>query len=127
MKYPGTVDSDYEKVDNTPVEMPTRLRLPQTRTDQIRAFIRQELSMVAQDQGHETFEEADDLEPDDEDSTPFTRYEELELEPPARPEKTPPSLQTGSAPSGAAPADPAPPSEVPPSRTPGGGDGPKTP
>lgn len=55
----------YEIPDNTPVSIPTRLRLPQSRTDQIRQFIRAELSRQALDQGHETFSEADDFELDD--------------------------------------------------------------
>jgi len=58
----------YEIPDNTPVSLPTRLRMPKSRTEQIRAMIRQEFSRAAADQGHETFEEADDLElPDGEE------------------------------------------------------------
>lgn len=90
----------YQTVDTTPVEIPTRLRLPQTRTDQIRAYIREELSRAQADQGQETFEEADDLEPDDEEYLAYSPYEERELEPPA-------PLQNGVAPVGAQPADPA--------------------
>ncbi|QXP44148.1 MAG: hypothetical protein [Arizlama microvirus] len=71
----------YEPVDNTPVEIPTRLRLPQTRTDQIRQFIREEISRAALNGGMETLEEADDIEPDDEEAMPFSRYELQNLEP----------------------------------------------
>lgn len=95
----------YQSIDITPVEIPTRLRLPQSRTDQIRQFIREEMSRSAHLQGHETFDEADDLEPDDEEALPFTPYEMSDLEPPA-------PLQNGVAPQGAGPADPAP-SKVP--------------
>lgn len=102
----GGKSSDYEYPDNTPVEIPTRLRLPQSRTDQIRQFIREEMSRASSEQGHETFEEADDLEPDDDESTPFTRYELMDLEPPVS-EPTPP-LQNGVQPEGQAPANPAP-------------------
>ena len=98
--------TDFEPVDNTPVEIPTRLRLPQSRTDQIRAFIRAELSAQSQAQGHESFEEADDIEPDDEDGLPYTPYELADLEPPS-PAKPVEAV-------GRAPVDPAPPSEVPP-------------
>lgn len=77
-------DNPYEQVDNTPVEMPTRLRLPQSRTDQMRAFIRQEMSRQAAETGHETFEEADDFEINEED-LPLTPYELMDLEPPAEP------------------------------------------
>lgn len=100
--------SDFEPVDNTPVEIPTRLRLPQSRTDQMRAFIRHELSMRADEEGHESFEEADDIEPDDEEALPYTRYELNELEPVAEP-TTP--LQNGVQAEGPAPVDPAPSSE----------------
>jgi len=77
--------SDFEPVDNTPVEIPTRLRLPQSRTDQIRQYIRAELSRQASDNSMETFEEADDIEPDDEEGLPYTPYELSALEPPAPP------------------------------------------
>lgn len=109
----------YQRIDTTPVEIPTRLRLPQSRTDQIRQYIREELSRVAADQGHESFEEADDLEPDDEVEEPLTKYELMDLEPP-----TP--LQNGVAAQPQPPADPAASSEVPaPSPTPGVVDGTK--
>ncbi|UOF80428.1 hypothetical protein [Microviridae sp.] len=77
---------EFEPVDNTPVEIPTRLRLPQSRTDQIRAYIRAELSRQATESDFESFEEADDLEPDDEEGLPFTPYEMADLEPAAPPE-----------------------------------------
>lgn len=101
--------NDYEPVDNTPVGIPTRLRLPQSRTDQIRSFIRQELSNQALEQGHETFEEADDFEIDEEDS-PLSPYELHDLEPPA-----PPDPVTAKPPeaAGQPPAVPAASSEVP--------------
>lgn len=100
----------YEIPDNTPVEMPTRLRLPQSRVDQIRQFIRQELSLQAEGDGYETFEEANDLEPDDEDYQPLTAYELADLEP-AAPEDQPPA--SSGEPEGQRPADPAASSEVP--------------
>lgn len=78
--------AEFERVDNTPVEIPTRLRLPQSRTDQIREFIRYELSRQSEENGRETFEEADDLEPDDEE-LPYSAYEMQELEPSAPFEK----------------------------------------
>jgi len=101
----------YEPVDNTPVEIPTRLRLPQSRTDQIRMYIREELSRAAQSQSHETFEEADDVEPHDEENLPLTRYVAMLLEPDV-------ALQHDAAPTkpgervAPAPVDPAPSSEV---------------
>lgn len=44
------------------VEWPTELRRPPSLQDEIKRFIRQELSSVARDQGVETFEEADDFD-----------------------------------------------------------------
>lgn len=75
------VKAGYEPVDNTPVEVPTRLRLPQSRTEQMREFIRREMSLNAQEAGHESFEEADDIEPDDEENMPLSPYELHMLEP----------------------------------------------
>lgn len=100
-----------EPIDNTPVEIPTRLRLPQSRTDQMRAFIREEMSRQSAEQGHETFAEADDLEPDDEEAMPYTPYEMQELEPPSPPA----SVQEREA---QPPVDPAASSEGNPSATP---------
>lgn len=95
----------YQTLDDTPVEIPTRLRLPQSRTDQIRQYIREEMSRAAADQGHESFEDADDFDLDDEEDMPLSPYEIRMLEPPA-------PLQNGVAPQGAGPVVPAP-SEVP--------------
>lgn len=65
----------WEIPDNTPVEIPSRLRLPQSRAQQIQAFIRQELSRHAMDEGHESWEEANDLEVDEFDQFGMTAYE----------------------------------------------------
>lgn len=93
-------DPIYQTLHTRRVEMPTRLRLPQSRTDQIRQYIREEMSRAAAHQGHESFEEADDLEPDDEENLPYTPYELRELEPP-------PPLQNGVKAEGQPPVDPA--------------------
>lgn len=60
-------------LDATPVELPTRLSMPVSRADQIREFIRHEVSMQASVQGHESFEEADDFSLDEDQ--PLTPYE----------------------------------------------------
>lgn len=54
-------EQGYEIPDNTPVELPSRLRMPMSRTAQIRNMIRFEMSRSAAEQGAETFEEADDF------------------------------------------------------------------
>lgn len=70
----------YEIPDNTPVELPTRLRVSPNRISQMRQLVRAELSRAAAEQGHETFEEADDFSlPDGEEWV--SPYEET-FEPP---------------------------------------------
>lgn len=120
------MSGEYEHLDTTPVEIPTRLRLPQTRTDQIRAFIREELSRKAAHDGQESFEEADDIEPDDDEGAlPYSAYEERDLEPPAFGQPgSPPAKPAVAVPAvGGAPADPAQPTSAP--TTAGGADGKK--
>lgn len=65
----------YEVPDDTPVSVPTRLRLPASRAAQIQAFIRQELALKAQMEGQESFEEANDLDVEDDLDFGRTPYE----------------------------------------------------
>lgn len=62
--------------DPTPVEIPVGHSRPLTLREEMMRFIRQEMSQQAKADGHETFEEFDDLDvPDDEEpdmSTPYT-------------------------------------------------------
>jgi len=98
----------YEIPDNTPVAIPTRLRMPQSRTEQIRAFIRSELSRQSADHGQESFEEADDFSLDDGQEW-VSPYEEV-FEPPAHSESGSggvPAAGGGAKP----PGDPAKPGE----------------
>lgn len=60
--------------DSTPVEVPTRLRMPQRQVDRVREIIRQEMSRQAAAEELETFEEADDFELPDVEA--FSPYEE---------------------------------------------------
>lgn len=108
--------NDFEPVDNRPVEVPTRLRLPQSRAAQMQQFIRQSLSRMSAEQGHESFEEADDIEPDDGDDMPLTRYELQEFDAIGS-EQNPiaPASDAPAAEGGAKPAKPAP--EAPPETT----------
>ncbi|UOF76960.1 hypothetical protein [Microviridae sp.] len=57
----------WEVPDPTPVAWPAGVRRPETLTEQIRRLVRIEVSQRAAEQGHETFEEADDFEMDDDD------------------------------------------------------------
>lgn len=51
--------------DPTPVAMPAGLSKPESMQDMIRRFVRLEASRAAEASGYESFEEADDFEPDD--------------------------------------------------------------
>lgn len=89
--------NNHEILDDTPVAMPMRFRR-QSFVDQMREFVRQELSRQAEQQNHETFEEADDFYIEDDD-LPRTRYElDDEMisyhEPAAEPESPAPASQT---------------------------------
>ena len=68
-------EQGYEVPDQTPVSLPTRLRLPQSRAAQIQGFIRAELSRAASDKGFETFEESNDLEVGENEQFGITAYE----------------------------------------------------
>lgn len=60
--------------DQTPVEIPPHLARVVTRHEQMKAYIRAELSRLAAEEGEETFEEADDFDVD-EDPDPLSAYE----------------------------------------------------
>lgn len=60
--------------DPTPISRPVGFRPPPTLQDQIRAYVRNELSAQAASQGHETFEEADDFDVG-EDYEPTSKWE----------------------------------------------------
>lgn len=65
----------YEEPDQTPVAIPvSKLRKP-SQFEEIRRMVREEMSRAAQDEGFETFEEADDFDVGDFD--PSSPYEEL--------------------------------------------------
>lgn len=73
-------ENGFEVPDNTPVETPTRLRMPVSQVQRMRDIIRNELSMAARAEGFETQEEADDFSIDDEGLiSPY----EINFEPPA--------------------------------------------
>lgn len=56
----------YEKLDTTPVAIPMKFKRPETLAEQVRNVLRGEMSRYAENQGFETFEEADDFDVDDE-------------------------------------------------------------
>lgn len=58
-------EKGHEILDPEPVAMPVGFRVPESLTDQIRRFVKAELSLAASAQGHESFEEADDFDIED--------------------------------------------------------------
>lgn len=66
--------------DGTRVELGVPRRRPNSLADDLKRFIRDEVSRQAEQQAFETFEEADDFEVDDEPPDPISRYEMSELQ-----------------------------------------------
>lgn len=71
---------DYDELgrelpDRTPVARPVGWKQPASLREQIRKFVRDELSRVAEEQGAETFEEADDFDIEDDAPDPSSPYE----------------------------------------------------
>lgn len=73
-------DRGHEVPDPTPVEWPAGVRRPETLTEQIQRLVRVQMSQFAEEQGLETFEEADDFDIDDEEGAPFSPYELTEMQ-----------------------------------------------
>lgn len=65
----------HEILDPTPVEMPMQWKRPPTLQEQIKAFVRRELSEQAAAAGAETFEEADDFDIEDDPLDPQSEWE----------------------------------------------------
>lgn len=63
-----------EVLDSTPVEVPLHWKRPPSLRDQIKQYVRSELSSQASEEGFDSFEEADDFEVD-EDPDPLSAYE----------------------------------------------------
>lgn len=64
-----------ELLDQTPLEMPMQWHRPPTLEEQIKSFVRRELSMRADMAGQETFDEADDFDIDDDPIDPRSPWE----------------------------------------------------
>lgn len=69
-----------ETPDPTPVEIPGKMQRPLSLREEMKRFIREELSKGAESVGVETFEEADDFEEDDPDIELTTGYTVTELQ-----------------------------------------------
>lgn len=70
-------ENGHEIPDPRPMAAPLHIRVPETLAQQIQRMVRSELSQRAADQGHETFEEADDFDvgDDEELSSPYELYD----------------------------------------------------
>lgn len=72
----GRLDArGHEKLDPTPVAMPAGFKHPEQLTDTIARIVRRQVSEIAESQGYETFDEAEDFDIDDETFDPSTPYE----------------------------------------------------
>lgn len=66
----------YETPDPNPVRIPAGFKRPETLEEQIRRLVRSErFAVLAQEEGFETFDEADDFDVDDDLPDPGTPYE----------------------------------------------------
>lgn len=69
-------DKGEEVLDTTPVNIPVRFKIPIPLNERIKQMVRQEASQLAQQNGQETFEEADDFDIPDDNPDPTTPWEE---------------------------------------------------
>lgn len=65
-----------EVLDQTPVNVPIKWKAPLPLNERIKQMVRQEASQWAQQQGNETFEDADDFNVPDDPPDPSTPWEE---------------------------------------------------
>lgn len=76
-------DGRKEIGDPVPIAPPVGMTRPLTTEERFRRIIRSEhLARIAESQGVDTFEEAEDFEVEDDPVPPLTAYEEALLEPP---------------------------------------------
>lgn len=68
-------DQGRELPDPTPKAMPVGFKRPESLDEQIRRLIRTHMSDTAEEQGYESFEEADDFDVEDDDYDPETPFE----------------------------------------------------
>nr|QJB20011.1 MAG: hypothetical protein [Microvirus sp.] len=65
-----------EVLDPTPIEVPIGLKKPMSLQEKMKLMVRQEMSVIAQANGMESFEEADDFDCDDDTFDAKTPWEE---------------------------------------------------
>lgn len=67
--------SDVEKLDPTPIEATVPIHTHLTMQEELRRFVREQVSQAANEVGAETFEEANDFEEENPDLLDMTAYE----------------------------------------------------
>ena len=77
----GRLDEKGREIpDPTPVSLPVGFQTPEPLDVRIQRLVRTQLSNLADEQGYETFEEAEDFEVPDDDMDPATPFE-MEFDP----------------------------------------------
>lgn len=82
------IQDGVELHNPTPVAIPAGHQAPESLEQRIQRVLRTELSRQAGDQGHETFDEANDFDVPEEDTDPISQYEVNEMveeQPPSPP------------------------------------------
>lgn len=70
----------HELLDSKPLALPVGFKKPESLDEQIRRLVRTHISSQAEEQGFETFEDADDFEIEDDPADPTTPFE-MEFDP----------------------------------------------
>lgn len=70
----------HEVLDSTPLRLPIGFKRPETLAEQVQRLVRTHLSQVAEAEGYETFEEADDFDIPEDDHMVPSPYE-MEFDP----------------------------------------------
>lgn len=68
-------NNGHEVLDSTPLALPLGFKKPESLDDQIRRLVRTHISAQAQEQGFETWEDADDFDIPDDQADPATPFE----------------------------------------------------
>lgn len=75
-KFRPNLNPDGSEIcDSTPIETPLHINRPMSIAERVRSLVQGELSRRAAEQGHESFEEADDFDVGD-DYDPTSPYEQ---------------------------------------------------
>ena len=100
--------AEQAKLDVTPVEVPLEFRNPPSIKEELQRYVRYEISRIGQEEGYESFQEADDLEEEDEPEW-TSQYEVVDMEPESEESldgtSTPPTAEAGEEPASSPASD----------------------